>query len=109
VFLPNIQAETPAEIVIANVLQAKSAKTLGSEKIFCAENSPKFIEVQKSNPSTNPNFKPETKVFAPDHFMVVLMKKPNANDETSNAQIISWSAGRFSCFKYSIEPAGCDA
>jgi len=44
--LPSIQAETAPEIVIVNALQAKSAKTLGREKMFCAENSPKLIEVQ---------------------------------------------------------------
>lgn len=104
--LPSIQAETPAEIVIANTLQAKSAKTLGSEKIFCAENSPKLIAVQKRNPSMKPYFNPEPKVFAPDHFIVVVMKKPNANEETSKAQITSWSGGRLSCFTYSIEPDG---
>lgn len=54
----------------------------------------------------SPYFKPEAKVFAPDHLMVVVIKKPNANAETSNAQIISWSGGRLSCFKYSIEPTG---
>ena len=94
--LPSIQAETPLEIVIANALQAKSAKTLGSEKIFCAENSPKLIAVQKSKPIMKPYIKPEPKVFAPDHFITVVIKKPNANDETSNAQTISWSGGRLS-------------
>ena len=105
-FFPSIQAETAAEIVIANTLQAKSAKTPDSEKIFCAENRPKLIEVQKSKLSMNPYFRPELKVFAPDHFMVVVIKKPNANEETSNDQITIWSGGRLSCFKYSCEPAG---
>ena len=104
--LPNTQAETPLEIVIAKVLQAKSAKTLCSEKMFCAENSPKLIADQKSNPIMKPYLKPEPKVFAPDQFIMVVIKKPNAIDETSNAQIISWSGGRLSWFKYSIEPAG---
>lgn len=93
-------------MVIANVLQAKSAKTLGNEKIFCVENSPKLTAVQKSKPIINPYLKPEQKVVAPDHFITVVIKKPKANEETSNAQIISWSIGRLSWFKYSIEPAG---
>jgi hypothetical protein len=104
--LPNIQAATPAEIVMANTLQAKSANTLGSEKIFCAEYSPKLMAVQKRNPSMKPYFNPLLKVTAPDHFMVVVIKKPNANEERSKAQMMSWSGGRLSWFKYSIEPAG---
>ncbi len=94
--LPSIQAETPLDSVIANALQARSAKTLGNEKIFCAENSPKLIAVQKSKPIMKPYLKPEPKALAPDHFIIVVIKKPNANDETSNAQIISWSGDRLS-------------
>ncbi len=76
--LPKIQAETPAEIVIANTLQAKSANTLGNEKIFCAEKSPKFIAVQNKIAIINPFFSPVTNVLAPDHFTIVVIKKPNA-------------------------------
>ena len=86
---PSSHAETAPESVIAETLQARSAKRPGKEKIFCAENNPKLIAVQKSMPRINPYFKPEPKLLAPDHFIAVVIRKPNARAETSNAQITS--------------------
>lgn len=85
-------------MVMAVILQSKSAKTPVSEKWLEEAYSPKLTEVQKRKATINPFFKPDTKVLAPDHLITVAMKKPIVKEVTTIAHSTSWQAGRTNCF-----------
>jgi hypothetical protein len=70
----NIQAETPADRVMAVTLHARSAKTPAREKKLEEAYNPKLTEPQKRNATRNPYFKPDLKDLAPDHFITTVIK-----------------------------------
>ncbi len=86
---PNTRADIAAEMVIAKILQAKSAKTPVCEKWFDDAYNPKLTELQKRKATMKPFFKPDRKVLAPDHLMTVVIKKPIASDVAAIAQPIN--------------------
>jgi cellobiose-specific phosphotransferase system component IIA len=75
-------------------LNAVSTKTLVSEKKLDEAYKPKLTEIQKRNPNRDPDFNPVKMVFAPDHFITMVIRKPIAREVTTIPQTINSSGFR---------------